>query len=94
MGTMKNMDGNEPQVQFEEQQTPSSPASQSPQSPLLTWIIRYSGGLIQNTRQATYAALSFIVTAAAASILLFSQLGTDIPPEALENPEYGLPMPD
>lgn len=91
---MKNMNGNEPQVQFEEQRTLSSPLSQSPQSPLLSWIIRYSGGLIQNIRQATYAALGFIAIAATASFLLFSQLGTDVPPEALENPEYGLPMPD
>jgi len=78
---------------------------QRPQTPLylpgtpkvIQWVIKYSGGLIKDEKQAQYVILGFIVLTIIISLFLFFLLsagGIDIPPEALENPEYGLPVAD
>jgi len=64
---------------------------------VIQWVIKYSGGLIKDEKQAQYVILGFIVLTIIISLFLFFLLsagGIDIPPEALENPEYGLPVAD
>ena len=61
---------------------------------VVTWVMTHSGGLINTEKQAQYVLLGFVVVALVGSMILFFNGGTHIPPEALENPEYGLPEPD
>jgi hypothetical protein len=45
----------------------------SPTTPKITrWLIKYSGGLIKNERQASYVILGFIILTIVISIFLFS----------------------
>lgn len=63
---------------------------------IIQWTVKYSGGIIKNERQASYVLLGFIVLTIIVSIILFLNIlkGPAIPPEALERPEYGLPIED
>ena len=68
----------------------------SPTAPkIIRWIVKYSGGLIKNEKQAAYILLGFAILAIILVVFIFSNLrGPSIPPEALEQPEYGLPIKD
>ncbi|MDI6603089.1 MAG: hypothetical protein QME57_03170 [Patescibacteria group bacterium] len=73
------------------EQWPSGPYV-SPTAPkIVQWLIKYSGGLIKNEKQATYVLLGFVVLAIIVSLfLLFGGEKTvkfEVPP--LETP----PMP-
>lgn len=63
---------------------------------IIQWLIKYSQGLIKNETQANYLLLVVgILTILVAIILFFETLGgSTVPPEALERPEYGLPIRD
>jgi hypothetical protein len=58
------------------------------------WVIKSSGGLIKNEKQASYVLVGFVILA----VIIFSATVFDnnieIPKKALENPEYGLPIID
>jgi hypothetical protein len=63
----------------------------SPTAPkIIRWLIKYSGGLIKNEKQAFYVILGFIVLAIIISFLLFSGGGGEqeifTPPPATEGP--------
>ncbi|PIS17481.1 MAG: hypothetical protein COT59_00480 [Candidatus Nealsonbacteria bacterium CG09_land_8_20_14_0_10_42_14] len=57
---------------------------------IIRWLIKYSGGLIKNERQAFYVILGFIVLAIIVSIFLFSGRGGEqeifTPPPATGGP--------
>jgi len=57
-------------------------------------LMRYSGGLIKDKRQAGYVLVSLIVLAGVVSIILISGNNPNIPEAALVNPEFGLPQSD
>ncbi|MBU4284736.1 hypothetical protein KKF60_01910 [Patescibacteria group bacterium] len=63
---------------------------------IIQWMMKYSGGLIKDEKQAGYVIFGFIVLAIIISLfLILGNLGgPDIPPKALEQPEYGLPIKD
>jgi len=63
-------------------------------SKVIQWMMRYSGGYIRDEKQANYVILGFSVLVIIISLFLIFSGGTNIPKEALENPEYGLPQPD
>jgi hypothetical protein len=51
----------------------SSGSLVSPTAPkIIRWLIKYSGGLIKNERQASYVILGFIILTIVISIFLFS----------------------
>ncbi len=53
---------------------------------MIQWVIKYSGGLIKNEKQATYVLLGFIAFAITISFyLVLSRVGT---PETIEGTEY------
>ena len=63
---------------------------------IIQWIIKYSGGLVKNEKQASYAVLGIVVLATIISLfLVLGNLGgPNIPKEALQQPERGLPVED
>lgn len=61
---------------------------------IVQWIMRYSGGLIKDEKQASYILLAFVVLVIVISLLLIFGGGTKISRAALENPAYGLPESD
>jgi len=81
-------------VQFKEYRAPRSySSSETPK--IIQWVIKYSAGLVKNKKQANYVLLGFVVVAIIVSLfLIFGGGGSNIPKEALENPEYGLPEVD
>lgn len=60
------------------------------------WLIKHSGGLIKNEKQAGYFLMTLAILLISISIILsFNALnGPKIPSKALEQPEYGLPIQD
>lgn len=62
----------------------------------IQWLIKYSGGLIKNEKQATYVLLVIVILTIFISGFLFFKVlsGPQIPRGALEQPEYGLPIKD
>ena len=73
-------------ITFDEDRKPQRAERVKP--PKLTqMIIDYSGGYIQNQKQANYVLMGFIVAMVVLSFFLFSGSGADIPRAALENPE-------
>ena len=63
---------------------------------IIRWLIKHSGGLIKNEKQAAYLLFAITILAILISIFLFFDIlsGPKIPPGALEQPEYGLPIKD
>lgn len=63
---------------------------------IIRWLVRYSGGLIKNERQATRVLLAIVMLLIITSLTLFFVYfsGPNVPSEALEQPEYGLPKED
>jgi hypothetical protein len=62
---MDNMDHNNEQsgVVFEgEEFQPSSQSFQTPTPKIIEWVIKYSGGYINNGRQASYVLFGFVVS--------------------------------
>lgn len=58
-------------------------------TPWFTRMLMHSG-LVRSRRAAEYVLLSFVIVALAVAVFLFiDSTGSDIPPEALEQPEYG-----
>lgn len=68
------MDPNEqPAVAFEGEEFKQSERSFEPQAPRMAqWVIRHSGGRIQNGRQANYVLIGFILLAALTTFFLLS----------------------
>jgi len=53
---------------------------------IIRWLVKYSGGLIKNEKQAPYALLAFIIFVIIISFyLIFGKSGT---PETIESTEY------
>ena len=91
-GALKDSD-NVPESQNGEQQPAQIFLPGTPK--MIQWTIKCSGGLIKDEKQASYVLIGFVVVAVIISLVfLLPTGGTDIPPEALENPEYGLPVVD
>lgn len=65
-------------------------------SKAVKFVIKHSGGLIKNKMQANcLLAVTAIIIIIISIVLIFTNLnGQKIPKEALENPEYGLPIKD
>lgn len=69
----------------------------SPGTPkIIRWLIKHSGGLIKNEKQANRILLAVGGLLIIVSIALFFVFldEPNIPPEALEEPEYGVPEED
>lgn len=62
------MNGDDNKVQFQEYHVPRS--SLEEKSKLVEWIIKYSGGLIKNEKQATYVLLGFVIMATGVALFL------------------------
>ena len=61
---------NDSDIKFNEQQP--QPPSYFPGTPkIIQWLIRYSGGLIKNEKQAGYVIFGFVVLAIIISLFLF-----------------------
>ena len=61
-----------------------------PGSPkVIQWVMKYSGGFVQNEKQATYVLLGFAVLAFAISLVLFfgggGRTNRELPPGAIES---------
>lgn len=63
---------------------------------MIRWVIEHSGGLIKNEKQAFYFLMGIVVLMIAFSLfLIFTNFSRpNIPSEALERPERGLPIKD
>lgn len=57
-------------------------------------MVRYSGGLLPNERSANLALLGVAMLGLVIAALLLFTGRSVASPEALENPDYGLPAPD
>jgi len=81
-------------VKFEEHRAPRSYYPGTPK--IIQWVIKYSGGLVKDEKQASYVLIGFVAVAIIVTLfLIFGNLGgPTIPPKALERPEYGLPIED
>ena len=68
---------------------------QTPTPKTVQWVMKYSGGYIKDEKQANYVLIGLVTLVIIISLfLIFSGREIDIPREALENPEYGLPEID
>ena len=63
-------------------------------SKITQWVIKYSGGLIKNKRQAEYILIGIIVLAVVVSLFLVFNSGPKISEKNIFNPETAVPDTD
>lgn len=61
---------------------------------IVALVIKCSGGRVKDEKHVSYFLIGFLLIAIAISLFFIFSGGVEIPPEALENPEYGLPEVD
>lgn len=90
-------DTDRPKVEFEESSWQADVKSrQVATRGMGSWLMRHSGGILKTEEQAQYVLGLIAVIAIAISAHFFTSIGDEVyvPPGALENPEYGLPIRD
>jgi len=73
-GALKDSDGSDTDAKpQEEQQRPERPEEVFlPGTPkIIQWVIRYSGGLVKDEKQASYVLIGFVAVAIIVSLFLF-----------------------
>ena len=80
------MEYNEPpKIVFEDEQSQRLRSFQTTTPKIVGWVIKYSGGLVKDEKQANYVLLGFIVVAIIISLILIfgdgnGEKGPKIPP--------------
>ncbi|MDP9249565.1 MAG: hypothetical protein M3M85_03605 [bacterium] len=69
-------------------------SKKSQTSNMADWLVKHSGGRIKEESGALYVLAGLAILALAVSLILILSSGPDIPKEALQNPELGLPQKD
>jgi len=71
-----------PKIVFEgEEFLRPSQSFQTPTPKIVQWVIKYSGGLIKDEKQASYVLVGFVALAIVVSFFLFLRGGTSGSPE-------------
>jgi len=70
-GSLKNSDTG---VKFEEYRTPRSYYPGTPK--IIQWVIKYSGGIIKNEKQASYVLIRFVAVAVVIALFLIFGSGS------------------
>ena len=65
-------------VKFDEYRMPRSYYPGTPK--IIQWVIKYSGGLIKNEKQAQYVLIGFVAVAIIIFLMVIFGGGSDIPP--------------
>ncbi|MDQ1284050.1 MAG: hypothetical protein QG620_398 [Patescibacteria group bacterium] len=90
-----NIESIDPRIHFFTQEELEARRFPLGNSAFLNWVVENSEGKVKNKKQALAVIGSFVFLLTVLFIFTKSMLaGPDIPPEALKNPEYGLPMAD
>lgn len=77
-------------VKFDEYRAPRSYYPGTPK--IIQWVIKYSGGLVKDEKQASYVLIGFVVLAVVVSLFLIFGGGPSQPTEGTVPPDQFVPQ--